>query len=206
MLMQWEKSIKCPCIQIGGSGQPDFNCTLCMGKGWYWFDPQQIQVLVTGISQEFRYENPGEISTGTANVTTLPQYRIGYYDRFSNFDSQMRHSELIKKGDHNGKDKTRFQPIEIIYCRDLTREYVPKIDFDYDPNSYEINWLPTGYEPNSGTRYSVEYYTHPRWIAIQLYPIRDTFVKRKKPTPAFQQMPVRAMVRLEWMVFGIVDP
>ena len=207
MIVQWEKATKCPCVQIAGSGQPDYNCPLCMGKGWTWYDPQQIQGIMTSNTEQYKYEHPGEFGTGTSNFTTISQNKLGYYDRLTNMDSLVRYSDLVKKGDHNGKDRLRFQPIEIGYCRDLTNEYVAKVDFDYDPNSFEINWIPTGHEPNSGVRYSVEYVTHPRWIVIEMPNVfRDTYVKRKKPFITFVELPVKAMVRLEWFVFGIVDP
>jgi hypothetical protein len=206
-VVQWEKATKCPCMQIGGSGQPDYNCPVCMGKGWTWFDPKFIQGIMTALTRDYKYENPGERGEGTSSFTTLAYNTLGYYDRITHLDSLARHSELIRKGFHNGKDKIRFQPMDIIYCRDLDREYVEEVDFTYDVNSFEIQWIPGGKEPNTGTTYSVEYLTHPRWIVKEMPNImRDTYVKRKKPNPTFIQLPIRAVVQLEWFVFGVVDP
>jgi hypothetical protein len=212
--LQWEKASKCPCMKIGGTGQPDFNCPLCTGKGWVWFDPLFIQGIVTAVNQNFRYDHPGELSSGTCNITTMPANKLGYYDRLSQIDSLMRHSELIKKGDHNGKDKIRFQPMEVLYCRDLNKIYVQGEDFKFDKMSFQIEWIPGGNQPNTGVTYTIDYMTHPRWICIDLMPIRDTYVKSagaagtatKNPHAVFTQLPVRASVRLEWFIFNIVDP
>lgn len=203
----WEKALKCPCMPEEKSGQPDYNCPLCHGKGWTWFDQQDIKAAMTNFNENVRYNQVGELAQGTAYLTTLPEHKLGFWDRVTHVDSRIRHSEVLTHGDHGGKDKLRFQPTEIVYCRSISTVYTEGVDFTFDHNSFEIDWAPTGLEPNSGDRYSVEYLMPPRWIVIDIMNvIRDTYVKSKKPGITFQELPIRCTVRLEYMVFGVIDP
>jgi hypothetical protein len=203
----WEKALKCPCIPEEKTGQPDFNCLLCHGRGWYWFDPQDIKAVMTNFGENVRYNQAGEIAAGTAYLTTLPENKLGFWDRVTNLDSRIRHSEILTHGDHGGKDKLRFQPTDIVYCRSLSTEYIANKDFLFDPNAFELDWSLTGQEPESGDRYSVEYLMPPRWIVIDITNvIRDTFVKSKKAGITFLELPLRATVRLEYLVFNVIDP
>jgi hypothetical protein len=200
MIVTWESASDCPCIKINSAGQPDFNCSLCKGKGRYWYNPTFIQGIMTNINTQLRYENPGEIIAGTNYFTTLPNYQLGFWDRITNEHSTIRFSQIIEKGDPGGKDPLRFLPLEVLSLRTVSTVYTVNIDFEVDPEGY-INWIPTGLEPNRGERYSVDYVMHPRWIVIDLINVlRDTYVKAKKPGITFQPLPVRALIRLEFYV------
>ena len=199
-VVTWEKSSLCPCITKDAQGQPDFNCPLCYGKGRYWYDPRTIQGIMTAFNQEEQFRQTGEILPGTSYFTTLPQNKLGFWDRLTHSHSQIRFSEVVEKGDGQGKDKLRFLPTDVVSLRTVSTVFILDKDFMIDTTGY-INWLPTGLEPTRGERYSVEYLMHPRWICIDLTNvIRDTYVKAKKPGITYQPMPVKAMVRLEFFV------
>ena len=203
----WEKSVKCPCTPEEKAAQPDYNCPLCKGKGWYWYDPVDIKGAMTNFNENLRYNQTGEIAMGTAYLTTLPENKLGFWDRVTNLDSRVRHSEVVTKNRTGVKDNLKFQPTEILYCRSLEEVYTDEVDFKFDPNSFEIEWIAGQLQPNTGDRYSVGYLTPPRWIVIDLINvIRDTLIKTKRPGITFTELPVRALVRLEWMVFGTKDP
>ncbi len=201
----WEKAVICPCITKDKAGQPDINCPLCSGKGKYWHDPQDIQGIMTSLQEQDKFTQAGEIMAGTSYFTTLPTYKLGFWDRITHWHSQARFSEVIEKGDRGGTDKLRFQPIGVVCgksLRTVSTEYFEGIDYVVDYDNSVIDWSPGGsHEPNRGERYSVDYFVHPRWIVIELVNvIRDTYVKSKKPGITFQEMPVKTMVRLEWFV------
>jgi hypothetical protein len=202
----WEKALKCPCLQEERSAQPDYNCSLCHGKGWYWYDQIDIQGAMTSFSENVKYNQTGEVAMGTAYLTVLPENKLGFYDRVTNLDSRIRHSEVLTKGTSE-KDSLRFQPTDILYCRSIKEEYIAGKDFKFDPNSFEIEWLEGGLRPNTGDRYSLGYEMPPRWIVIDIINVlRDTQVKAKHPGITFTELPVRALVRLEYFIFGIIDP
>jgi hypothetical protein len=201
-LMSWEKSSICPCIPKSSSGQPNPICTLCLGKGKFWYDSTDIQGVMTNFSEEERFNQTGEVMAGTSYFTTLPIYKLGFWDRLTHWHSFVRYSEIIEKGAHGGKDKLRFIPLDVLKLRTVGREYTFNSDFKIDGETRYIDWSPYLYEPNSGERYSIEYTMNPSWIVIDLTNvIRDTYIKRKLPGVQFQELPVRAVVRLEYFVF-----
>lgn len=199
--MTWEKASDCPCIPKGGQGQPDFNCPLCHGKGRYYYDPQVIQGVMTSLSADVRFNQVGEIMTGTNYFTTLPENKLGFWDRITNYDSRVRYSETVEKGESGAKDRLRFKPIDVLGLRTVSTVYEKGVDFMLSEEDQSMDWLPTGLEPVRGERYSVEYLLHPRWIVIDLVNVlRDTYVKSKRPGVKFQELPIRALVRLEFFV------
>jgi hypothetical protein len=83
----------------------------------------------------------------------------------------------------------------------LTQEYRKNTDFAFDTATPYIDWVPYGLEPNAGERYSIEYETRPSWIVIDLVNvIRDTLVKSKQPGITWAQLPVKALIRLEYFM------
>jgi hypothetical protein len=200
-IVQWEKSSLCPCIPKTGQGQPDFNCPLCFGKGRYWFDPKQIRGIMTSLSEDVRFQQLGEIDQGTSYFTTTPDNKLGFWDRLTNFDSKIRFSEVVEKGDSSGKDRLRFKPISILNIRTITTPFEIGKDYMLSESDQSIDWKPTGNAPVRGERYSVEYLLHPRWICISpVNVLRDTYTKSKKAGITFTELPIRVMAKLEFFV------
>lgn len=195
----WERATACPCIRVNESGQPDFNCPLCKGKGKFWHSSQTIKGIMTNFNEEARYNTNGEIMAGTSYFTTHGLNKLGFWDRVTNLHSYIRYSEIVEKGDSGQLDSLRFDPIDISVLRTVSKEYIK--DVDYTIESYSIKWLPNGNEPRRSEMYSVDYTTHPRWIVIDLVNVlRDTYVKSKRAGVSFEILPVRAVVRLEFFV------
>ena len=126
---------------------------------------------------------------------------MGFWDRLTHKNSQVRYSEIIIKGERRGTDKLKFIPLKVDVLRTTTQEYDYGIDFTFDKVTDKIDWTPPGNEPNRGEQYTVDYFTHPRWIVIDLPNVlRDTFVKSKRAGETFTPMPVRAVIKLEFFV------
>lgn len=202
--MIWTKATICSCVTLDKNGQPDFNCPACLGKGKIWYDSRDIQGIMVGFSEleRFQYsEKFGELLSGTTYFTTFPENRLGFWDRLVHDHSTIRYSEIIKKGDYGKSDRFRFNPVEISLVRTVTKVYTEGIDFIFDYKLGLLNWIPTGYEPMTGDQYSVDYFMHPSWIVIDIpNVIRDTMVKRKQPGVSHTQLPMKAIVRLEYFV------
>jgi len=205
--VQWEKSALCPCLDKNKTGQPDFNCVLCKGKGRYWYDPTEIKGIMTSLSGKSQWNPTGEILTGTSSFTTHGWNRLGYWDRITHLNSKMRYSEILTKKGASEKDQLRFKPLfqtdgypDVLSVRTVLQAYTPAVDFTLDTNGY-IDWIGGNNQPRTGDQYTVDYYTHPQWICIDLINVvRDTWVKSKKPGITFLQMPTRAMIRLEFYI------
>lgn len=197
--MYWEKSALCSCIPKDRDGQPDFNCPQCKGKGRYWYDNQVIKGVMTSLTGKEVWNQSGEILQGTSWFTSHGWNRVGYWDRLTNAHSKMRWSEILTRGTYGTIDRLRFEPVNILDLRTVTQKYKNGIDFTFEGGG--IKWISGEIAPPVGEQYTVDYYTHPRWIVIDVPNIvRDTFVKSKLPGITFLQLPVRAMVRLEFYV------
>lgn len=205
--LQWEKSALCPCLDKGRTGQPDPNCPLCRGKGRYWYDSQIIKGVMTSLSGKANFPDTGEVLTGTSYFTTHAWNKLGFWDRLIHIHSKMRYSEIITKKPPNEKDQLRFKPMlqtdgypDVLNVRTVEREYQTAVDYTVDTEGF-IEWMNGEDQPRTGAQYTVDYYTHPRWICIDLINVmRDTYIKSKKPGITFLELPVRAMVRLEYYV------
>lgn len=203
MLVVWEKSTICPCIMKDTAGQPNFNCSLCSGKGRYWYDPQDIEGIMTNLTEDAKYNQAGEIMAGTNYFTTQATNKLGFWDRVTNIHSIIRYSEILEKGEIGGKDKSRFVPIEVNLLRTIEKEYTSGRDFTFDGVTNRIDWIDVGSDqPKLGEQYTLEYNIHPSWICIDLVNVvRDTYVKQKRPGITHIELPVRAVVRLEFFCF-----
>jgi hypothetical protein len=201
-IVNWSKASVCPCIPKDGPGQPDFNCPLCYGKGRYWYDAQTIKGIMTNFNDELKYNQIGETLAGTSYFTTLATNKLSFWDRLSNRHSKVRYSEVVIKGTHGGTDNLRFVPLKVLSLRTISTVYQSNVDFTVDSKTSIVTWLPIDNEPNSGERYSIEYMMHPSWIVIDLPNVlRDTYIKHKLPGIGLAELPVRAVVRLEYFVF-----
>jgi hypothetical protein len=205
--LQWEKSALCPCLDKNRTGQSDFNCPLCKGKGRYWYDQQVVKGVMTSLSGKGNYPVTGEVMTGTSYFTTHGWNKLGLWDRLTHVNSKMRYSEILTKKGAGEKDQLRFKPMlqadgfpDILNVRTVEKEYYPAVDFTMDTTGF-IEWISGSNQPRTGDQFTVDYYSNPRWIVIDLINIvRDTFVKSKRPGVTFLQLPVRSMVRLEYYV------
>lgn len=206
---QWEKAIMCPCLEKDRDGQPNPVCPLCEGKGKFWYDPKTIKGIMTNFGTQERFTSNGEIISGTSYFTTHAVNKIGFWDRVTMYNSIIRFSQVIEKGDFGGKDKLRFTPINVNMLRSVKTVYVLGVDFTTIPAPAKdplneigyIDWSGSSNQPMRGEKYTIDYLIHPRFICIDLVNVlRDTQIKHKNPGIAFTEMPVRAVVRLEWFV------
>lgn len=229
--LAWSRGSKCPCAPVNDqTQQPDPNCVLCKGIGWYYFGPPSYKVdenrvgtltreqnlviaqtpcavikgLMTGLSTTTTpYENKaGGLVTGTTSVTVRPENRLGYYDRMVGIDSKIVYSEILEVKDLTSDIAGKYLIVEINELRSVSKTYGAG---DFTLVDGKIRWL-VGKAPKIGTRVAVHYHTFPIWIVID-YPksVRDTFVKKKQlvldtPSGTPTYLPVQAMVRYDFLV------
>lgn len=91
--MVWEQSMLCSCYDLD-SGQPDFRCTHCRGKGYVYFDPQEIRAVVTSLNGHKEQERIGLMDFGTAYLTPSSVDDVGFRDRFTFIDFTIKYTEL----------------------------------------------------------------------------------------------------------------
>lgn len=167
----WQQGMFCSCYNAQ-SGQPDYNCSTCKGKGYLYFGDTETRALVTSISGHKEQEHIGLQDLGSAYLTPLSTDNVGFRDRFIFQDFTMKYSQLVTRG--TGEDLLRYPAMEIIAVRKLDEEFKWGIDFELSKDGKHIQWLRSPlYE---GDSYSILYTTKPVYIAINpIHELRGTY-------------------------------
>lgn len=227
-LLAWSRASICPCAPIDTTTeQNDPNCTLCKGKGWYYFgtyDNQDIDAIgtftdvqkriitdnnallirgiITGVQNTYTpYDKIGNWANGSMNVTVRQENRLGYYDRLVALDTHIVFSEIVF-ADGSLELSTRYYPITVNHLR--TSATIYKIGTDFAIINGVITWY-SGHEPTVGTRLSVHYLCHPTWLIMDHpHNIRTTLVKYKSSNTTTVagspvNLPIQATARYEFL-------
>lgn len=203
----WARASVCSCAGANDqTEQPDPNCPLCKGLGWFYFRPDTglnldevkagtitalqraylesanaciISGIMTGLLE---FANPrdkiGRWVEGTSMVTVRPDNKLGYWDRIIGIDSTIVFSQVaIVDGPTL---VTRYPVLGINHMQGITQLYT-STDYTVENGVIKWNW---GRQPAQGVRIALHYLTMPVWRIIQHpHAVRDTRVKRKTKTP-----------------------
>lgn len=165
-----------------------------------------IRGIITGVgTSETPFEKLGRLPSGQAMVTVRPNNRIGYLDRLVAIDSYVIHTERLK----GPLDESR--PLRLRYLIDggvnlltsTTRRFEPDIDFQVVDG--ELYFLP-GKMPEPGAWLTAHYNCHPQYLVVeQPHASRVTYTPRGKaglatPEGMVSQLPLQAVLRLDWLV------
>ena len=140
----WFEASWCPCAKSDYS-QPNYNCTLCGGRGIIYSKHQHTKVLVTGMIGKQDQQQPiGLIEQGTAMMTTLSTIIMGYHDRIEFPDFSAKYSQLINF-DQAGVSSELHKPVKSVKklyslgCPDGGWERWEHFDFEEETNT--LTWM-----------------------------------------------------------------
>lgn len=96
----WERAIPCPCSkrQVHMS-----VCRNCRGTGWVFINPTLIKAVVSSINKDTKYKEWSVELLGTVNITTRPEHRLNYMDKFTILNSSAVQSEVLEVKFSNDK-------------------------------------------------------------------------------------------------------
>lgn len=226
--LAWTRATECPCASVNDqTRQPDPNCVLCKGTGWFYFAPSEpvvsskigalnplqqkivdnkagvIRGIITGIrSNREPFGEIGNWQWGDVTITARPQNRLGHYDKLVHLDSEIVYVEAFDSDAPTLPVKTRYLVNQVNLFRSFATEFVAGTD--YTLVAGVLSWLP-GKGPDKGTRISLHYLTHPTWLIIDHpHAIRASMRKLKVKSPLTpqgdpQQLPIQAHARLEFL-------
>ena len=218
-LLAWTRASVCPCKVDGAdSDQPDPNCSLCEGKGWFYFGANTeqdisaynldtiqkkiiddsgamlIRGVLTGIAtQPDTTDRLTNWVAGTMSLTVRSQNELGLYDRITVLNPEIVYSEnLIADGTEFLSARYLITGVNQIRSFSYSTGTVTELQFDSDytiMNDGRIQWG-AGKEPSAGTRISIHYLCHPTFLVME-HPhiVRNTLRKFKKD-PATLQTPL----------------
>lgn len=182
--VRWEEAILCSCWNLV-SGQPDYNCLVCGGKGHTYSAPVNGVVLFTSITANVDFkEMAGMFQMGDAvmtvpkrmwrrngnawdlrNFDTVPMYNVGMHDLITLTDDEYKTSEVLVKGEMQYGRPADTLLNDTVTAIQLVRQSFPEtgvtIDYvqgvDFTNTLGTINWLDGGNAPADGEQYSVVY-------------------------------------------------
>jgi hypothetical protein len=192
----WEQGMFCSCLD-DHSGQPDYGCPSCKGKGYVYFNPNEIRALVTSISGSKDQNNRvGMDEIGTAYLTPMSTDKIGFRDRFTFLDFTIKFSEIIR-GKNTRRHMLRYPAIKMLSVRILDVEYLEGVHYNMSKDGWFVEWVEM---PDYGDlTYSVLYTTNPVYIAIgPIHELRGTYTLRQgKGHEVFTKLPDQYQIKRE---------
>lgn len=210
-LLAWTRACACPCTPVSTkSDQPDPNCTLCGGKGWFYFGGNQVQdlsgynfdaiqkkiiedsgaMLIRGIltnaaAQYDAQDRLGNWQSGTMSLTVRHQNKLGLYDRLVVLWPEIVFSEVVEA------DGTTALPARYLVTGvNKVQGYSEGSAVDYAAGThYERNaeggltWY-SGQEPADGDRVALHYTCHPTFLVVEHPHVIRSTLKKFKTSPA----------------------
>lgn len=172
----WQQGMLCSCY-TESSGQPDYGCMACKGKGYLYFGDTETRALVTSISGNKDQGKIGLDEVGGAYLTPLSTDEVGFRDRFIFQDFVMKYSQLMMYSE--GHNFFRYPVMDMVSVRKLNTVYHRGLDFELSKDGSYLEWTK---EPQlyPGEQYSVLYTTRPVYIAINpVHELRGTYTMYK---------------------------
>ena len=171
-------------------------------------DAVLIRVLMTSFTLDPQiFEKFGEWAFGASRATVQYQNRLGYRDRLISVDSEMPWGQIIEYagGSEIGitggyaKDGLRYPMLSVNHFRSLSKLF--RLNEDFALTDGKIQWLGT---PPAAGRLSIHGTVRPTWLVMDhLHVIRDTQLEGVDvaiTSQKFQQLPVQAVVKLDFLV------
>lgn len=164
-------------------------------------------VIQKNIQRENSYDRIGPWEEGGMFISTRKENILGHYDRLVVIDSVMSYSQIaFRPAKVTDLLKLRFPAVSINLLRDVSKVYLPKIDYNLTELG-DIQFV-TGKGPAGGGKLAVHYTHHPQLIVMDHpHAFRATLDQRKislnkKVTPEGnpQILPVQAVAQLEFLV------
>ena len=241
--VQWEQTNECPCgrltkdvqeaQQLGhellltgseyhGTAEPNLDCEMCKGRGYILHSSQTIRTLVTrGTESPQPYRPYGEVATGSAYFTFLPEHLPAMYDRITLLDTVIVFRETLVRTEGSIQE-TRYPIRErtldlatgtttatVLHCQAASKTGETKASntlqagTDFTVSSGKLDWTlgdANNKAPGVGAKFSIAYYGNPRYIITDHpHAFRDAIVQGKSVTASHTPMPVQASGRLDFL-------
>lgn len=207
----WQKSILCPCLDEH-TGQPDFMCSMCKGKGYVYDKGTIIKALAYSQNGNKEQIPIGLLDLGTCLMTTRACDRVGFRDRITFLDYSTPFSDVVTFTEQFGTKEGLYVEQLKYNCLELTQVMVKSasadglhdalIDVteeciidDEDPSKILFSEnLGLSY----GDRFSIRMLIRPTYIVIDMpHELRGQYIKFGKPIDTFTELPKQFMIKRE---------
>lgn len=199
----WEQGMFCSCIKTF-SGQPDYLCPACQGKGYIYINATQTRMFFSSVGGTKHQERIGLNDTGYAYVTPMTKDMVGHRDRITFLDFTAKYSQVLLKEDHVTPITLSYPVKSMLAMRVLNQVYTEGVDFNIDPDDRtKLVWLTESVPISS--HFSLLYTVAPVYIVVGIeHEIRGTYtVEGGRGGEIIRELPKRFQVKREDALDGI---
>lgn len=199
----WEKATLCPNRPSGGLAPKDhaLNCQVCdNGLGFVYYDSIPTKMLITGVRLDQSYFAHGRWDPGQVMVTSLPEFRINWWDRLTLCNGIARFYELVRRQPNTLTDQLKYEALHVSHLSWVDRSgalacFEDGVQFRLDAEG-RILWLTDTGIPDDNVYYSVAYEYRPRYVVQALmHQHRESTVQEKH-----YEFPVQALAKLDFLI------
>ena len=222
----WRKAMLCTCRNTD-SDRALITCATCFGTGTRLVAPMPIQVIFQQHDKRTKlFEKFGPWTTGSVQVTTEAQYRLGFRDTLEMKYALGSYYELIEKGDRRnyrrnlpvGFDVARYRIQEVTHMiaqpkttkkiETTSGSFVPEKDVHYVLREGLIEWLPRGHsEIPDGSRISIRYDYNPVYTVLHMvHSTRNDVNATRAPGMTVRSYPITGGAQLDFMFDATQTP
>lgn len=213
----WEQAAVCSCVSRD-SGQPNFMCPICNGRGYRYLPPQEIIAAVTSLNGNFKLGTLELYEPGTAYCTPMSNVIMGYQDRLTWPDFTCKFSEVIRFDSTEwgmGVSRQTYRKIhKIVSLTDTQHEYEEGVDVEVSEDGYHIKCLtPEIAQMLDGKNLSLLYLTYPSYLVVDvLHELRGTRsdriinAQKQKPGVTYRELPKQYRLQREQFTYGVSTP
>jgi hypothetical protein len=157
-------------------------------------------MFITGVRLDQSYFAHGRWDPGQVLVTTLPEFRINWWDRLTLCNGIARFYELVRRQPNTLTDQLKYAALCVSHLSWVDRSgslvvFTEGTHFSIDTGG-QILWLSDTGIPDDNVYYSVAYEYRPRYVVQALmHQHRDSTIKEKH-----YEFPVQALAKLDFLI------
>ena len=207
----WERAAVCSCLSED-SGQPDFSCQICHGRGYRYMNPEEIIVGVQSLSSTYKVGTLELYEPGTCMITPMSNVIMGYMDKLTFPDFRCAFSEVLRfsKDVYGlGVSKPLYRNIcSIVSLTDAQYEYEEGVDFKVTDDRFHIRWLtPELSEKCDGKNFSLLYITTPVYLIVDvMHELRGTRSNQNSTEVTYRELQKQYKAQREQFTYGVSSP
>lgn len=206
----WEQAMVCSCVTLD-SGQPDFTCPICHGRGYRYLAPEELIVGVQSLSSTYKLGTLELYEPGTCLVTPMSNVIMGYQDRLTFPDFRCKFSEPLRfNSDEYGfgvSNPLYRNIVEVQGIADDKYMYEEGVDYEVTPDRHHIRWKTEGLAAQADKKsFSILYLTNPIYLVVDvMHELRGTRHNKQSPTVEYHELQKQYKCQREQFTYGVQD-
>ena len=192
---RWTKAMLCPNRDSEQDDHHVINCELCDTNGFVYFDPIDMNVLVTSYGTKQLFMPESRYEPGTAYFTSLPAHKLSFWDKVELLTATTRYSEVKRTATTGLSYTLKYPVVAVERCVTSRGTVIPLVSIVLHPDGSIT--LPSALD---GDFFSISYFYHPTYIMIDmLHSVRDSRITLLSQDQEVD-FPTQAVGRLDFLV------